>query len=130
MEQVLIDSLLALAVAAFTALLSYGAKYLAAKSKNALLDRAIFGLEHAVVTAVKEVHQVYVDGLKKGREDGKLTDEEKEAALEAAIAKAKKLLGMDGLALLWKAFGDSTEEVLASKIEATVKDLKDSAPRP
>lgn len=48
-------------------------------------------LELDVSGAVTEVYHEYVAALKKGREDGKLTEEEKKHARDLAIAKVKEL---------------------------------------
>src|SRR6056297_1825538 len=48
-------------------------------------------LELDVSGAVTEVYHEYVAGLKKGREDGKLTDEEKSEARKMAVEKVKQL---------------------------------------
>jgi len=74
--------------------------------------------------AVLEVAQTYVDELRKGREDGSLTPEEKANALAKAVAAAKANLGRKGLARLGRVLGVDVDSWLQSKVEATVKAIK------
>jgi len=82
-----------------------------------------------VIDAVLEVWQTYVSGLKKGRDDGQLTDEEKAIAKRMAIETAKTNLGAKGLARLARALGFGTdlakvENWIGSKAETAIATLK------
>jgi hypothetical protein len=75
--------------------------------------------------AVRDVWQTYVSDIKAGREDGKLTEDEKIKAKSDAIAKAKSYLGMKGLAALAHALGmDDVESWLATQVEVEVDAAK------
>jgi hypothetical protein len=116
-----------LALSALGWLLLKLAKYLGQQTKNLLDDRLLLGLQHAVMTAVRDVHQTYVQHIVKGREDRKLTAEEKRIAKNLALSKAKTYIGLKGAKLLLKSFElseDELNELLKGKIEADVLGLK------
>lgn len=103
------------------------ARWLAGRTRNEALLALIAQVQDAVGGAVRETQQTFVAALKEARSDGKLTDEEKKQALDAALATAKKVLGEKGLAALRSATGASAEEVdklLKARIEAAVHDLR------
>lgn len=110
-------------------------RYLLPKIKE-WLDTKIDGEKHgywekvalratdAVYTAVSEVGQTFVDAIKEGRADGKLTDDEKKSAKKLAEARARELIGPKGLAVLAEIMGvGGVDKFIDSKIEAAVKDL-------
>lgn len=102
-------------------------RFVGTKTKSDLLTRAATALRIAVVTAVKEVSQEYISGIKEGRADGKLTAEEKARAKQRALAKAKSYLGARGLALLVQGFRldpGGIDAFLGGHIEAAVHDVK------
>lgn len=78
-----------------------------------------------VKTAVLAVGQTYVDGLKEGNEDGKLTPEEKSIALSRAVEEIKSNFGMKGLRSLARVLGiDSIDDWLGAKVEAVIGEEK------
>jgi hypothetical protein len=113
----------------FVALLSFAsfrvAQFVAAKTKNQALAGILTRANEAVFSAVSDVAQTYVDDLKRGAADGKLTDEERDEAKRKALGKAKRLLGSDGMKLLAKVLGFKTagqaDEFLSAKIEDAVR---------
>lgn len=126
-------SLITTAIAAVTAIVSYAltalGTWLNAKKNNAIFARATEGLRVAVVTAVQTVNQVYVDALRVGREDGKLTDEESHDAWQLALNEAKSLLGAKGIQILIKAYGIKlgfVDDFLTKHIESVVREVKQS----
>lgn len=98
-----------------------------AKIKNEYWSGVLARLNDAVFTAVKSVHQSFVDPLKK--ENGGLTDENKAIAKKMAVETAKSYIGAKGLQELAKVFGlgaDETEQMINDKVEAAVSDIKKS----
>ncbi len=113
-------------LAGLTLLSGWAAKLIAAKVRMEYLRGVLIRLDDAVLSAVKEVSQTYVDALKSGRADGTLTDEESKKAKDLALSSAKSYLGMKGLSELAKVLGlgsGEVESLLSSKIEATVHDI-------
>lgn len=79
----------------------------------------------AIRTATAEVAQTYVDGIRKGSSDGKLTGREKTEAKNRALKNAKSYLGAKGLKKLGKVLGlDDVDEWLGGQIESAVRDQK------
>jgi len=121
----------------FMALLSWGAVALAnfirAKVKNEYLAGALVRLNDAVLSAVKEVQQTIVDGLREARTDGVITEEEKDQIKARAVAAVRAYLGVRGLLELGKILGlddSSLGAMIAGKIEAAVHDLRASKSDP
>ncbi len=113
-------------IAGLTLLSGWTLKLIAAKVRMEYLRGVLIRLDDAVLSAVKEVSQTYVDALKNGRADGTLTDEESRKAKELALASAKSYLGMKGLSELARVLGlgsGEAQSLLSSKIEAAVHDL-------
>lgn len=112
---------ISLIVLALTFLLG---KFFADKKGSAwygVAERALFEVE----ASVREVHQTYAAEAKRGRADGKWTDEEKAEAKSRAIDIAKSNLGPKGLKKLAKIADVDTW--LGNKVEATVHKLKAEA---
>ena len=101
-------------------------KLVLVKIESAWLHDVITRAWMEVRSAVLEVGQTYVDAIKEGRADGKLTDFEKGEAKAKAIAIAKSNIGKKGLKRLAKIF--DVEEWIANKIETVVRDSKPAAP--
>lgn len=80
--------------------------------------------------AVTEVSQVYADAIKRAREDGQLTQNEKAAAKTMAMDVAKANIGVKGLARLARVIGIPIDQWLASKTEQAVAQLKAAQPAP
>jgi hypothetical protein len=80
-----------------------------------------------VKAAVLEIGQTYVDGIKAGRADGKLTGAEKVEAKLKAINKAKEYIGAKGLRTLARVAGVDADKWLGDKTEAAVGLLKSGA---
>ena len=113
-------------------------RYLLPKLKQ-LLEEKIAGERHnyaeavairatdAVYTAAAEIGQTYVDALKEGKADGKLDDAEKAEAKRRATARAKELIGPEGIRILAEVLGGESgvASFISSKVEAAVRDAKD-----
>jgi len=112
------------------ALFGYGLKLLrhfieefVDKIKDEKMKSALMRVTDAAEVAVLSTTQTYVDELRKGREDGVLTAEERAAAFDKAMEKAKASLGKEGAKQLTEHLKISEEELkifLESKIEAAV----------
>lgn len=73
--------------------------------------------------AVLEVSKTYVESLKQASADGKLTTVEKKQAFDAALAVAKRNIGIEGLQKLARILGLDElglDKWLGTKIEAAV----------
>lgn len=91
---------------------------------NGVLNRAWTEVKAAVL----EVGQTYVDALKEGKADGKLTEDEKSLAKSKAIAVAKSNIGKKGLKALARIVGVDVEKWLGSKVESAVAVAKAAKP--
>lgn len=90
-----------------------------ATSTGEILSRA--GVEISGVVLM--VKQTYVDAIREGRADGKLTQEEKDEALDRALEALKANYGIAGLSKLAKILGlDSVEDWLLTHVEAVLQD--------
>lgn len=93
MNEILLDVLSALVTFVLVPLLSWGGvelvKWLSTKTKNEKLQKYIDDATTAVVVAVSEVSQTYVDTLKK---EGKFDKEAQKLAFELAKEKALILI--------------------------------------
>ena len=87
-----------------------------------ILDRAT----QEIFDAVVEVNQAYVSGIRKGREDGSLTQDEKDAARKMALDVAKSNLGPKGFMRLSRVLGgdEAAKSWATTKIEKAVGVLK------
>ena len=90
---------------------------------NEKTEHLLLTLNEAVGTAVASTAQVYVSELKKGRADGKLTDDEKKNARRAAIREAKRLLGEKLCGELRKRTGNA-DTAIETYVEAEVAERK------
>lgn len=96
--------------------------------KHGYAEKVAIRATDAVYTAVSEVGQTYVDAIKAGKADGKLTDEEKSEAKKRAEKRARELIGPKGIKVLADVLGaGGVGTFIASKVEAAVADSK---PRP
>lgn len=104
--------------------LIYGLKlagdYLKAKTENDKLHTAIEMAEKAVISAVNETSQTFVDVLKA---EGKFDEEAAERAAILAFDRAKAILGGEAEKLLKHSMVDVNEFIL-SKIEEIVRKNK------
>lgn len=123
----IIEALSPLLIAALTWGAAKLAQFIKAKVENEYLAGVLVRLEDAVLTVVKSLQQTTVDAIKLANADGQLTDEEKEAIKQAAVAALKSYIGAKGLALVGKVLGlgdGALDQFLGDKIEAAVHDLK------
>lgn len=131
------ESIAFYAIATFgLALLGALSKYLApmlhklidAKVGNKKVARVLHLAWDAIWTAVKNTGQTFVEDIKAGRSDGKLTDGEKQQALHKARDMAKRQLGEQGVNLVKEVLGIESDgdldDWLDAKIEAAVGDSK------
>ena len=82
------------------------------------LDSCLSELNNAVVTAVGQVSQTYVDSLKK---DGKFNLDEQEEAFDRAYHTSIQILSSDAYNFLKKQLtNDGLTEMITSKIEEAV----------
>ncbi len=103
--------------------------FLTVRYRNSRLAQALVVLDEAVISVVKELNQTVVEDLKKARADGKLTPDEAQQIKSKAVELVLTRLGSKVPRLLQKGFG-SLFNLVATKIEATVYDLKRGESRP
>ena len=113
-----------------TALIGLGIAYLQAKvqeikhkAARESLQAALAEAEYQAANAVKTVQQTLVDNFREAAEDGKLTDEEKRLALEAAKEAFLNSISVGALDTLKAAVGP-VEDWLTELLEAKVLELK------
>jgi len=128
----IIDILLPAVLALVGAALMLATSYLRARAeaiRHEQAQRMVMGLlqraHQEVYDAVRATAQTYVDGLKKAREDGKITEEEARQARGIAWQHFKAQMGAVALAELEQIVSDLTEW-FASELEAAVGALKAS----
>lgn len=105
------------------------AKLLQAKTGSEKLGQITERVGSVLERSVKAVWQVYAKEIVKGKEDGKLTDEEKLKAREMAIDFAKSYLGPKGIQELLWITGievDSLDGTLGKMLEPYVLDFKNT----
>lgn len=103
------------------------AQWLSARIKNEYLRSVLVRLDDAVVSVVRELHQVTVDALKASSPDGKLTAGTRETVKRAALDAIKSHLGVGGLNEVARVLGlktDAVDRLINTKIEAAVHDIK------
>lgn len=113
-----------------TALIGFGIAYLQAKvqeikhkAARESLQAALAEAEYQAANAVKTVQQTLVDNFREAAEDGKLTDEEKQLALETAKEAFLNSISVGALDTLKAAVGP-VEDWLTELLEAKVLELK------
>ena len=128
----LIEILIPLIGLLITALIGLGIAYLQTKAQEIKhrvvrdsVQAALAEAEYQAANAVKAVQQTLVDNFRKAAEDGKLTDEEKRLALEAAKKVFMNSITTGTLDTLEAAIGP-VEAWLTELIEAKVLELKQS----
>ncbi len=126
----LIEILIPLIGLLITALIGLGIAYLQAKVQEIKhkaardsLQAALAEAEYQAANAVKAVQQTLVDNFREAAEDGKLTDEEKQLALQAAKEAFLNSISVGALDTLKAAVGP-VENWLAELLEAKVLELK------
>lgn len=85
--------------------LGLGARYLLPLLHNSFAAGILGRAKDEVMAAVHEVDATYTAAIKEANADGVLTDAEKKAAKDKAIAVAKANLGTKGLAALARIVG-------------------------
>ncbi len=128
----LIEILIPLIGLLITALIGLGIAYLQAKAQEIKhkaardsVQAALAEAEYQAANAVKAVQQTLVDKFRKAAEDGKLTDDEKRLALEAAKEIFLNSISVGALDTLKSAVGP-VEDWLTALLEAKVLELKQS----
>ncbi|HEY0714888.1 MAG TPA: hypothetical protein VGF45_19565 [Polyangia bacterium] len=114
-------------LAALTWVATKVAALIKARVSNEYLRGVLLRLDDAVFAAVREVHQVAVEGIKSANSDGRLTPNERAQVKAHAIATIKSHLGVRGLKEVAHVMGLNTgsiDGVLSTRIEAAVHDLK------
>lgn len=126
----LIEILIPLIGLLITALIGFGIAYLQAKvqeikhkAARESLQAALAEAEYQAANAVKTVQQTLVDNFREAAEDGKLTDEEKQLALETAKEAFLNSISVGALDTLKAAVGP-VEDWLTELLEAKVLELK------
>jgi len=126
----LIEILIPLIGLLITALIGLGIAYLQAKvqeikhkAARESLQAALAEADYQAANAVKAVQQTLVDNFREAAEDGKLTDEEKRLALEAAKEAFLNSISVGALDTLKAAVGP-VEDWLTELLEAKVLELK------
>ena len=128
----LIEILIPLFGLLITTLIGLGIAYLQSKAQEIkhktardAIQSALAEADYQAAKAVKAVQQTLVDGFKNAAEDGKLTDEEKRLALEAAKEVFMNSITAGALDTLEAAIGP-VEDWLTALLEAKVLELKQS----
>ena len=101
-----------------------GKELIAQKVSNEAVRGMLTRLSDTTETAVKAVHQAFVDPLKKG---GTFSDEDKAIAKQMALAEIKSHFGEKGIKELMHILGwdeKNVDQNLSTKVEAKVADLK------
>lgn len=102
-------------------------RYVYGLLKSEYVKRVISRALNEIQAAVMEVAQTYSDAIKKGRDDGKLTEEEKAKARSLAMTIARENIGLKGIRRLVRIFAGDRIDIdkwLGNKVEASVKALK------
>ena len=110
-----------------------GSRWLKAKTGNEALSGAMVRLADAVNTAVGELQQTIVNGLKERAADGKLSAEDVEQVKRLALAKVVAYLGEHGLEALARQLDmddHGISALIGAKIEAAVLSMKSPAATP
>jgi hypothetical protein len=126
----IVQMLLPVIAALLMALIGYGVAFLKAKT-NALNEgvakqsilAAINEAERVAKNAVMAVKQTLVDDLKKAAEDGQLTDQEKQAALNKAKNIFVATISKNSLGILEAAIGP-VQNWLDQLLEAKLAEFK------
>ncbi len=103
------------------------AELIQAKVKNERLRRVLLRLDDAVVTAVTAVHQTMGEELKAASANGRLGSEKRRYLKETAVRLVKDHLGprmLDELEQVLGLWRVSLDDLIASKVEASVHDLR------
>lgn len=114
-------------------LLTKGALFIAAKTKNETLRGIIERVFHSVELAVRDVEQTLKPMVKEFSADGSISKEEANKLKAAALAKVKEYLGVKGIGEIVKVLGIAPEKVdafLSSHVEAAVNRLKETSGNP
>ena len=114
-------------LAAMTWVAAKLAQLINARVKNEYLRGVLVRLDDAVLSVVREVHQVTVEALKNATVDGRLPPGARDTVKRAALGAIKSHLGVRGIAQLGKVLGldgDAVDRLIGTKIEAAVLDLK------
>lgn len=124
MNEILLDVLGVLVTSILTPLLTWGGielvKWLSTKTKNEKVQKYIEEATNAVVVAVSEVSQTYVDTLKK---EGKFDKEAQKVAFEKAKAQALVLINDNSKKAINTVYNDF-DYWLNLMIEQKVKEQK------
>ena len=120
MNQIIINVLTYLFIALIGGALAFIIRWLNKEIKNDFVSSVLDEIERAVNDAVRYVNQTYVDDLK---EINSFTDLDKEKALNMATNAAIAGLSKRALAYINKNY-DSIQDLLETKIEAAIKNLK------
>ncbi len=121
------------ASAAFLWLAAWGARWMAAHTKNANIRTGIERLNDAVNVTVRAVEQTMVTSLKARTSGGRLSSADARATLEAAINSVKDHFGPKDLVKLAKDLGvDDLTDLVRVRIEAAVQNMRapDASPGP
>ena len=95
--------------------------------KNEYLRGVLMRLDDAVLSVVREVHQVTVAAIKEASVDGRLPPGARETVKNAAVARIQSYLGRKGLAEVARVLGlnlEGVDRLIGTKVEAAVHDLK------
>lgn len=124
MNEILLDVIGVLVTSILTPLLTWGGielvKWLSTKTKNEKVQKYIEEATNAVVVAVSEVSQTYVETLKK---EGKFDKDAQKVAFEKAKAQALALISSNSKKAINTIYNDF-DYWLNLMIELKVKELK------
>jgi hypothetical protein len=96
--------------------------FVSSKSNSAWVRGVLGRVDGLAMRIVREIYQKEIEALKEAREDGKLTDEEKERFKTIAMDTLKEYVGPKGIKELTALLGASgkIDKFLSSTIEATI----------
>lgn len=100
--------------------------WIAQKTDNEMLEGVLIWMDHLVFSVVKEFAQAVVPAYRTAAADGKLSKSEATEIRQLAIDTIKKRMGLKGMAKAAKLglAGDAFDQLLGTRVEAAVHDLK------
>lgn len=114
-------------VLVLTWLSALAANWIRVNIKHQYLRSVLLRLDDTALAVVKELQQTVVDDLKAAAEDGKLEKDEIEDLRKRAVERVTAHLGERGVEEARRVLGvDSVAGLIESKLEAAVRDLRES----
>lgn len=111
---------------ALTALIGLGSAYLYQRYAWTKESKAVSAIEDAMTSLIVDANQAIVDGIKAGRADGKLTDEEGQQIKADVLAKLNEQL-TKGQKQVLAGITDDVTGWLEARLEKLLTDVKNEA---